>query len=166
MISVPNNTTQAKATSLVQIAGPRGLVADSPNNRLYAFDGYGALQEVDLTPAIPCGNIFNFTGTALNAWGSESPGDADLQDSKDYTLRRAANEGNGGATWRLTAYKKIRHITLEGTSAKVRISKTTVCAKAVDLPTADEDCCVRKQADLDELNPEREAQVQTALVGI
>lgn len=122
--------------------------------RLSVFSSYNTLQSVDVSLAIPCGRIMDFTASAMSSWKVASGTSA----ASTQTLSVPSETGSF-AQWSCTAMKKV------DTVERTLLTKSTVCC-AVPGKNAGElgvPCCVRKFADATDLNGVAAERVAAAL---
>jgi len=138
-----NNPASIKLTTLGSFVGVREIAPGATADQVYVFDEQGVLSSMDIEPAIKCGNLDDFFGPAMHAWGNDVKTKVAYTlgpEHKTYHLRRAAASKNAKSfPWELTAQKK--SVPVIGVK-EGRVVKMTLCARASNTGTMR--CCVNK----------------------
>jgi len=145
LVDVTNSTAKdAMVTTVGTFVGPMEVEVGPTMDDVIVFDSLGVMSQLDLYPAVPCGNLWKFMNGSLAAWDEgESAQQQLLSDNKEYQLRRAAaSTSSPGAPWVLTMQRKTAKQAIEGTD--LAFVKEIACAKP-KRGIADV-CCVRKNA--------------------
>lgn len=91
--------SRTKVTTIASVAGPKELVAGKTPDDVIVWDSNGMVQMIDITPMVPCSNLFKLTRSAFMNW--KAPPNVTaldtylLEDTYDYFLERKAAIGKG-----------------------------------------------------------------------
>ena len=136
-----NKPSNTRVYTIGSIVGPSAIAMGGEGD-LYIYSHQGIFPNLDISPAIPCANIWKLLGESLQSWRSKKglQASALLKTQHTYFLRRAASSPDAEPfPWVFDIRKRTEQAQSNRTA-----SKTIVCSKPNGSKSTS--CCVRKLA--------------------
>jgi len=147
-----------KVSTVGLMVGSQGITRGGTDD-VHILSKYGVIQNLNLYPTIPCGNLWNFTQQANDAWNATNNGNSE---KVFYLRRKSASISGQKQPWIINVMKKT--INANKIVHGARLTKTIICSRPENDNTGVENCCVRKNSESQkQLNKQERHKLQGAL---
>jgi len=147
-----------KVSTVGLMVGSQGITRGGTDD-VHILSKYGVIQNLNLYPTIPCGNLWNFTQQANDAWNATNNGNSE---KVFYLRRKSASISGQKQPWIINVMKKT--INANKIVHGARLTKTIICSRPENDNTGVKNCCVRKNSESQkQLNKQERHKLQGAL---